>query len=131
MAGGGKIVLSDFSGLAPKVCIGTASEDYTEGSLTNPTVPSHFRNQKKGPVWLGRHVIIGTSSVILPGVRLGDGAAVGALTLVRHDVAEGDVVSGVPARRVATRPLHRLEELARQYLATLPPGELGVRPASE
>ena len=117
--GGGKIVLSDFSGLAPYVCLWTASEDYTGGSLTNPTVPARFRNQDKGPIYLGRHVIIGTSSVILPGVRLGDGAAVGALSLVRRDVGEGEVVFGVPARPVTIRPLDRLEQLAREYLESI------------
>ncbi len=120
--GGGKITLSDFSGLAPYVCLWTASEDYTGGTLTNPTIPSRFRNQDKGPIYLGRHVIIGTSSVVLPGVRLADGAAVGALALVNRDVEPGAVVSGVPARRVTLRPLDRLEQLAREYLESI--GEL-------
>jgi len=119
---GGRITMSDFSGVAPYGCLWTASEDYTGGSLTNPTVPPRFRNQDKGPIYLGRHVIIGTSSVILPGVRLGDGAAVGALSLVRRDVGEGEVVFGVPARVVTIRPLDRLEQLAREYLESI--GEL-------
>ncbi len=118
----GKITMSDFSGVAPYVCLWTASEDYTGGTLTNPTVPAQFRNQDKGPIFLGRHVIIGTASVILPGVHLADGAAVGALTLVNRNVDPGTVVSGVPARRVTVRPLDRLEELARQYLESI--GEL-------
>lgn len=116
---GGKIVMSDFSVVAPHVCLWTSSEDYTGGTLTNPMVPAQFRKQKKGAICLGRHVIIGTSSVVLPGVHLGDGAAVGALTLVRKNVPEGVVVSGVPARQIASRPLARLEELAEQYLESL------------
>jgi len=117
---GGRIVMEDFSAAAPKVCIWTASDDYSGGTLTNPTVPDAFKNQRKGPVRLGRHVIIGTSSVILPGVCLNDGAAVGALSLVSRDVEAGLVVSGVPAKKIAVRPLDRLEKLAQEYLATLP-----------
>ena len=117
---GGEIAMEDFSGIAPKVCVWTASEDYSGGALTNPTVPDAFKDQRKGRVSLGRHVIVGTSSVILPGVCLNDGAAVGALSLVTRDVSQGVVVSGVPARKVAVRPLERLDELAEKYLATLP-----------
>jgi len=116
---GGRIVFDDFSVVAPKVCIWTATEDYTGGSLAGPMVPDAFKEQQKGPVRLGRHVIIGTSSVVLPGVELEDGAAVGALSLVTRDIASGHVVSGVPARKVATRPLERLERLAGEYLRTV------------
>jgi len=116
---GGKIILSDFSGLAPHVCIWTASEDYTGGNLTNPTVPDRFRKQDKGPVVLGRHVIVGTGSVILPNVTLADGAAVGALSLVNRSVQVGEVVFGCPARKIATRSLDKLEALAGEYLRSL------------
>jgi len=39
------------------------------------------------PVTIGNHVWIGGSAKILPGVSIGDGAIVGAGTVVRHDVA--------------------------------------------
>ncbi|MCS7305237.1 MAG: acyltransferase [Thermoguttaceae bacterium] len=119
---GGKITMSDFSGVAPYVCLWTSSEVYSQPTLTNPTVSEQFRRQKKGPIYLGRHVSIGTSSVVLPGVHLADGAAVGALSLVLRDVNKAEVVMGVPARTVAIRPLDHLEQLARQYLESI--GEL-------
>ncbi|MEO6710299.1 MAG: hypothetical protein ABI054_10200 [Planctomycetota bacterium] len=42
----------------------------------------------------------GAGAIILPGVRIGAGALVGALSLVRHDVSAGTRVAGVPAREL-------------------------------
>lgn len=43
-------------------------------------------------VWLGAHV------VVLPGVHIGDGAVIGASSVVRTNVPEGEVWAGVPAK---------------------------------
>lgn len=50
------------------------------------------------PVRVGRNVWIGSGSIILPGVTIGDGATVAAGAVVTKDVPEGTVVGGVPAR---------------------------------
>ena len=47
---------------------------------------------------------IGVGAVILPGVRIGKGAQVGAGAVVTADVAAYDVVAGVPAKRLRSRP---------------------------
>ena len=107
--GGGPIVLEDFSGLSSRVSIYTATDDYTEGYLTNPTVPDEFKKVTGGAVFLRKHVIIGAGSVILPGVELGIGSAVGALTCVRKDVEPFKVVVGNPARAVGERGRKLLE----------------------
>jgi acetyltransferase-like isoleucine patch superfamily enzyme len=53
---------------------------------------------RRGPVWIGRDVTIGANTTILPGVVIGDGATVSAMSLVNRDVAPGDLVGGVPIR---------------------------------
>lgn len=52
----------------------------------------------KGPVVIGNNVWIGESARILSGVIIGDGAIIGANAVVTHDVPNGAVVGGVPAR---------------------------------
>jgi acetyltransferase-like isoleucine patch superfamily enzyme len=58
-----------------------------------------------------RGASLGSGSVILGGVRIGEGALVGAGAVVTHDVAPGAVVVGSPARSrgpaapLATGPL--------------------------
>lgn len=86
--GGGRILMEDFSGLSSRVCLYTATDDYSGGAMTNPTVPDEFRDVKCGPITLRKHALIGAGSVVLPDVELGTGAAVGALTCVRKDVPE-------------------------------------------
>jgi len=107
---GGRIVLESFCNLSSRVAVYTASDDYTEGYLTNPTVPMKFRKVQQGDVTLRRHAIVGTGGVLLPGVTLGLAASVGALTLVRKSVEDFVVVAGCPSRIIGTRDKRILEE---------------------
>jgi len=56
------------------------------------------------PVSLGDRVFIGTRAVILPGVSIGENAAVAAGAVVTGDVPPAAIVGGVPARRIGERP---------------------------
>lgn len=106
----GGISMDDFSGLSQGVSIYSATDDYSGESLTNPLVPDAFLNVTRAPVALGRHVIIGSNSVILPGVTIGQGSAVGALALVTKSIAEWEIHAGNPARRLKTRSKGLLEK---------------------
>jgi acetyltransferase-like isoleucine patch superfamily enzyme len=53
-----------------------------------------------GKVDIRDNVYIGYGAIILPGVTIGPNAIVSVGSVVRSDVAEGDVVAGVPAKRV-------------------------------
>jgi serine O-acetyltransferase len=53
---------------------------------------------------IGDGVFIGAHAVVLGGVRVGDHAVVGANSVVRSDVAENSIVSGIPAKHVGYRP---------------------------
>jgi galactoside O-acetyltransferase len=107
--GGGSVTLEDFSGLSSRVAVYSSNEDYSGRAMTNPTVPAEFTNVAFSAVYIGRHVIIGTGSVILPGAVIEEGAAVGALTLVAHRCEAFGVYAGSPARRVSTRSRDLLE----------------------
>jgi maltose O-acetyltransferase len=50
------------------------------------------------PVHIGRHVWIGGGAILLPGVSVGDGATIGAGSVVTKDVAARATVKGNPAR---------------------------------
>ncbi|MFO7168726.1 MAG: acyltransferase [Chloroflexota bacterium] len=55
---------------------------------------------RRGPVHIGRDVTIGANCTILPGVVIGDGATVSAMSLVNRDVPPGAFVGGVPIRLI-------------------------------
>lgn len=57
----------------------------------------------KGDTVIGNDVWIGTKAVILPGVTIGDGAIVGAHSVVTRDVPPYTIVAGNPATAIRTR----------------------------
>jgi dTDP-4-amino-4,6-dideoxy-D-glucose acyltransferase len=108
-------------GVSPFVAMYSAVEDYTSGSLVNPCVPVDLRTVSVGPVTIGRHAVIGSTSVLLHGVEIGEGAAVGALSLVSRRVRPFEVVHGNPIRRTGRRDQGKMlsldAELRRRSLA--------------
>jgi acetyltransferase-like isoleucine patch superfamily enzyme len=109
LIGAGKITLSDFCGLSSRISIYSSSDDYSGAKLTNPTVPAEFTGVTHAEVFLGKHVIVGSGSVVLPGVTIEDGVAVGALSLVNRDCKSFGVYAGNPARRIKERKRDLLE----------------------
>jgi galactoside O-acetyltransferase len=107
--GAGKITLFDFCNLSSKVSIYSSNDDYSGTMMTNPTVPSRFTNVTHADVTLEKHVIIGAGSVILPGVTLREGAAIGALSLINKDCEPFGVYAGTPAKRIGNRKKDLLE----------------------
>lgn len=109
LIGAGKITLSDFCNLSSRVSVYSSNDDYSGSSLTNPTVPDMYKRVTHKDVFLGRHVIIGSGSVVLPGVTLEEGVAIGALSLVTKSCEAFGLYAGNPARRVKERSRKLLE----------------------
>jgi dTDP-4-amino-4,6-dideoxy-D-glucose acyltransferase len=95
--------LGDFCTLSGRVSIYSTNDDYSGASLTNPTVPDEFRNVDSAPVRIEKHGIVGCGSVVMPGVHLEIGAAVGALSYVNESVTPFTIVAGTPARKTGDR----------------------------
>lgn len=97
------IEINDFANISSRVSVYSSSDDFSGDWMTNPTVPDEFTNVVSKPVILNKHVIIGSGSVILPGVILDEGVAVGALSLVTKKFKANVIISGVPARVIKER----------------------------
>ncbi|MCO4783744.1 MAG: CatB-related O-acetyltransferase [Candidatus Cloacimonetes bacterium] len=54
-------------------------------------------------ITIGNSVWIADKAFILPGVKIGDGAVIGANAIVSKDVAPYSVVTGIPAREIKKR----------------------------
>lgn len=80
--------------IGPRVYIGTGSHviDAAGDRAAGQGVSS--------PIAIGDGAWIGAGAMILPGVTIGGMAVIGAGALVTKDVASGDVVAGVPAKRL-------------------------------
>jgi acetyltransferase-like isoleucine patch superfamily enzyme len=89
----GNVRIGDRVSLAPRVTLVTSSH------------PNNSRIAEVAPVAKGNIVIeadawIGAGAVILPGVRIGRGAVVGAMSVVTADVPDLTIVAGQPAKEV-------------------------------
>lgn len=116
LAGGSPgITIGDFAGVAYCSTILAQSDDYSGASLTNPTIPSHYKNETKLPVVIESHCIIGTNSVIFPGVTVAEGCAVGAMTLIAKSTRPWTIYFGNPAREIGERKRDVLE-LIQKFL---------------
>lgn len=97
------IFIGDFAGLAYRVSVFAQSDDYSGLTMTNPTIPATYKAESRAAVSIGKHVIIGTSAIVTPGVELAEGAAIGAGSLVLKSVAAWTIVAGSPARMLKHR----------------------------
>ena len=109
LIGAGRITLSDFCNISSRVAIYSSNDDYSGTTMTNPTVPCEYIGATHADVFLGRHVIVGCGSVILPGVRLEEGVAVGALSFIHKRCEAFGIYVGNPARRIKERKRDLLE----------------------
>lgn len=92
----GNVTVGAFCILAPNVFVSSG----THLPDADGTLPDR-------PVVVGDHCWLGVNVAVMPGVTIGDGAVVGANSVVTRDVAPGDVVAGAPARVIrpaGTRP---------------------------
>ncbi len=118
LAGGSPgITMQDFSGLAYGCQVFAQSDDYSGGSMTNPTVPKAYKHETFKAVMIGRHAIIGTNAIVFPGCDVAEGCAVGAGALIAKPTQPWGIYAGNPARRVKDRKRDLLE-LEKDYLSS-------------
>ena len=87
-----EVTIGDRTQIGPAVQIYAA--DHPRDAETRKTGLEFGR-----PVRIGSDVWIGGSAILLPGVTIGDGAVIGAGSVVTRDVAAGVTVAGNPARQ--------------------------------
>jgi len=113
LLGSDEIEMGEFSAIAPGSRIFSGTEDYN--TMATAVVPAPFRNPYRAPVKIGRQVAIGANSVILCGVTIGEGAVVGALSLVKTDLEPWTIYAGVPVRPVGKRDREAVLECERRF----------------
>jgi len=103
LIGKAKISIGDFANLSSRVGIYSSSDDYSGEFLSNPTVDEKYTRVNSSPVNIGNHVIVGSGSVVLPGVTLEQGVSIGALSLVNKDCEAFKIYAGTPIRYIKDR----------------------------
>lgn len=87
---------------APQIKILTSSHNYESDRIPYSSVKDILK-----PVIIEDHVWIGAFSIILPGVRIGEGAIIGAGSVVTKNVEKFSIVGGNPAKHIKFRDVDR------------------------
>jgi acetyltransferase-like isoleucine patch superfamily enzyme len=73
---------------------------YTSITFGSVILSHDYPNNRHVDTWIGDRCLIGAHSIVYPGVRIGNGCIVAAGSVVTHDVPDGCIVMGNPARVV-------------------------------
>jgi acetyltransferase-like isoleucine patch superfamily enzyme len=114
ITGGGEFVMEDFATLSSGIRVLTGTDDFLGNYMANSTVPYPYRQPERTFVHMKKHSGVGANSVILPGVTIGEGAAIGANSLVLEDCEPWTIYVGSPARPLKRRRRERVLELEAQ-----------------
>lgn len=92
------IELMDYSGLSPRCTLFSETDDFSGNYLVGTMARPESRNIIGEKIIIGKFSQIGSSCVILPGVTVHEGVAVGAMSLINHDLESWSIYKGVPAK---------------------------------
>lgn len=107
----GKLIMEDFSGLASGCRVICCSDNFYGDGLTNPTVPEKYKSSiKYNEIRIKKHAVIGTACVIHPGVIIGEGAAIGSMSLITKDIEDWSINIGIPAKKIKERERNTILE---------------------
>ena len=81
------IEIGDDCSISPGAKLFTTSYDLKTGHKANPQLKD--KQYLKGSIKIGNRSIVGTTSIVLPGVVLGDDVLIGALCLVKRSIKDG------------------------------------------
>ena len=107
------ITIKDYSGLSARTIVYSAVDDFSGTYMISPLVPKELTMVSGGIVKIERFVQVGAGSIILPGITLGEGSVVGALSLVKHNLCEWTIYAGIPAKQIKQRNRNILELVKR------------------
>jgi len=110
-----KLIIGKFCSIACGAKFMFTSGNHKLKSLANYSFPVFFEEwgldgknvtdawDNKGDIVIGNDVWIGYEAVIMPGVKIGDGAIIATRAVVTHDVPPYTIVGGVPAKVIRKR----------------------------
>jgi len=110
-----KLIIGKFCSIACKAKFLMTSGNHTMKSLSTYTFPIFFEEwglevsniteawDNKGDIVIGNDVWIGYDAIIMPGVKIGDGAIIGTRAIVSKDVPPYTIVGGTPAKVIKKR----------------------------
>jgi acetyltransferase-like isoleucine patch superfamily enzyme len=110
-----KFFAEDFSTIAAGARVVCLGEEHLGRGLIGPTIPKEYKDKLVGgQVRVCRFANILTNAIVLPGVTIGEGAVIGANTVMSHDADPWTIYLGSPARKIKKRDSALMIELGEK-----------------
>ncbi len=103
------ITLEDFSGISARSTVYSAMDDFSGDYMVGPMLPEFLTNVTGGPVIIKKYVQIGAHSILFPDLIVGEGAVVGACSMVKESLDSWGVYAGIPCRLLKKRSMGLLD----------------------
>lgn len=101
--GSGGIILEDYTGISPRSTVYSAMDDFGGDYLIGPVHSVSKTNVTGGVVTLKKFSQVGTHCVVFPGITIGEGTVIGAMSLVNKSLPSWGIYIGVPCRKLSDR----------------------------
>lgn len=96
-------VVGRYCSIANNVSIGIGEHTINRVSTSSLFYENPFETLTQGECIIGNDVWIGSNAVIRRGVKIGNGAIIGANSFVNRDVNDFEIVGGLPAKLIKKR----------------------------
>jgi galactoside O-acetyltransferase len=116
VGGGGKLTVGSFVNISAGAHLITGTDSVMGEGLVGAACPLKFRQVNRSFIILEDYSWVGTNATVLPGITIGEGAVVGAGSVVTKDIEPWTIVVGNPARPVRIRPKDKIINLSKELL---------------
>ena len=114
VGGGGSLTVGNFVNISAGAHLITGTDSALGDALVGAAVPPDLRNVNRGYIILEDYCWVATGAIIMPNVTIGEGAVVGAGSVITKDVLPWTIVIGNPAKQIATRNKEKIIQLAKE-----------------
>tara|TARA_Y100000591_G_scaffold294155_1_gene282573 strand:- start:696 stop:1265 length:570 start_codon:yes stop_codon:yes gene_type:complete len=114
--GSGGLDIGNYCNFSQGCRIYTKSDNYDGTTLTNPTFDEKYTKPIVKKVKINDHCIFGSGSVILPGCKISEGVALGALSLVKNNLKSWSIYAGSPSRFIKKRKKIKNSDLKKALM---------------
>ena len=97
------VIMEDYTGLSPRCIVFSAMDDFSGEYLVGPMVDEGKRNLTGGPVLIKKYSQICAGSIVFPGIVVGEGAVVGAMSMVNRNLKAWTIYAGIPVKEIKVR----------------------------
>jgi galactoside O-acetyltransferase len=97
------IEIEDYCGISARTSIYSSSDDYSGDFLFGPTIDDSLKKVNSDPVKISRYSIIGANCMVMPGITIEIGCAIGAFSFINKSLDPWSVYAGIPAKKIKDR----------------------------